>query len=111
MFCRKLTPSITGKNITVIVRNESTAAAQAFSQWLNVRRSPRQVQIYGNSLTNGACSELVIGPSPKLAGIFLNTCDAHMASSAKTNISVTVTYQQSLHSCKIFSAKQHLLRK
>lgn len=35
--CRSLTPSIVGKNITVIVRNESVAAAQAFSQWLNVR--------------------------------------------------------------------------
>lgn len=37
--CRKLTPSIVGKKITVIVRNESTAAAQAFSGWLNVSYS------------------------------------------------------------------------
>lgn len=36
LLCSKATPSIAGKNITVIVRNESTAAAQAFSAWLNV---------------------------------------------------------------------------
>lgn len=69
----KLTPSIQGKNITVIVRNESVAAAQAFSYWLNASSNGTWVLGVNNTIKWPKLSNFIytIGGS-NLTGLVAN---------------------------------------